>query len=178
MDFVRSLFNCLPYATRLLITRLITVPCQLFVPAMKSCSVVLFAGLLSVFAAVSVAQERDAATATLQFDNSQRAVVEGSKAEPIIQALAKEVFYVPPEQVTLVNGIDQSGFVTAQSVVTFLAEGPTTNGNTVLDNCNKNTRGGWFGLTDSPAENAIEASTDTWWPGDKVEVQKATCAQA
>lgn len=43
--------------------------------------------------------------------------------------------------------------------------GPTNNRKTVLQNCQENVRGGWFGLTDSPAENAVEKATDTWWPG-------------
>jgi hypothetical protein len=69
------------------------------------------------------------------------------------------------QQVTIVGGLDQGGVLNSQSVVIFRAVGPTTNRRRVLQNCQENVRGGWFGLTDSPAENAVEEATDTWWPG-------------
>lgn len=42
--------------------------------------------------------------------------------------------------------------------------------------CQANVQGRWLGLRSSPLEKAIKEATDTWWPGDAIDVQKATCA--
>lgn len=79
-------------------------------------------------------------------------------------------------QVSVVSGLDQSGILRSQSVVTFRAVGPTTNKQSVLANCKANTASRALGLRNSVAENEVKKATDTWWPKDAVEIQKATCA--
>lgn len=81
-------------------------------------------------------------------------------------------------QVAPVGGLNQNGLLTRQATVTYFAEGPTTNGANVCDNCKKNTAGKWLGLRSSTLEKEIAKATDTWWPGDKVDVQKAQCTPA
>uniref|UniRef100_A0A383VXQ7 Secreted protein n=1 Tax=Tetradesmus obliquus TaxID=3088 RepID=A0A383VXQ7_TETOB len=127
-------------------------------------------------AAASNAAGADAASLTLQFDNRKSSVLDGAKRQKVLNALAKNVFLVAPGQVSVVSGLDQSGILRSQSVVTFRAVGPTTNRKSVLANCQENTRGRLLGLRNSVAENEIKKATDTWWPGDSVEIQKATCA--
>jgi hypothetical protein len=77
-----------------------------------------------------------------------------------------------------VSGLDQSGLLTSQSVVTFRAVGPTTNRKTVLQNCKDNTGSRWLGLHSSVAESEVKKATDTWFPNDAVRIQKADCAAA
>uniref|UniRef100_A0A383VXG1 Uncharacterized protein n=1 Tax=Tetradesmus obliquus TaxID=3088 RepID=A0A383VXG1_TETOB len=118
----------------------------------------------------------DAASLTLQFDNKKSSVVDGSKRQKVIQALAQHVFLVPPSQVSVVSGLDQSGILRSQSVVTFRAVGPTTNRKSVLANCQENSASRWLGLRNSVAKNEVKKATDTWWPGDSINIQKASCA--
>lgn len=66
-------------------------------------------------------------------------------------------------QISVVGGVDQSGFLSSQSVVIFKAVGPTTNRKTVFENCEANTKG--FLFFDSAAQKAVKKATDTWWPG-------------
>jgi hypothetical protein len=79
-------------------------------------------------------------------------------------------------QVTVVSGLDQSGLLRSQSVVTFRAVGPTTNCKTVLQNCRDHTASRLLGLRDSKAQSEVKKSTDTWFPNDAVKIQKADCA--
>jgi hypothetical protein len=85
----------------------------------------------------------------------------------------------PHTQVTVTGGIDQSGLLSGtESVVTFRAVGPTTNGKSVLANCKDNTSSRWLGLRDSVAQNEVKKATDTWFPNDSVEIDKAECTAA
>eukprot|EP00878_Enallax_costatus_P036889 GHUV01041478.1.p1 GENE.GHUV01041478.1~~GHUV01041478.1.p1 ORF type:complete len:131 (+),score=17.97 GHUV01041478.1:310-702(+) len=81
-------------------------------------------------------------------------------------------------QVKVIAGLDQSGMIFgSQSVITYQATGPAFNKKTVLENCNDAVKstGSWFGS--SLVQQEVGRVTDTWWPGDRVKVQKATCAQ-
>jgi hypothetical protein len=51
-----------------------------------------------------------------------------------------------------------------QSVATFTATGPTTNGKSVYTNCAESVKSGWF--TKAAANKEINKATDTWMPGD------------
>eukprot|EP00775_Hariotina_reticulata_P013128 gene13128-13258_t len=73
-----------------------------------------------------------AATLTIQFDNTKKSVVKPENDAAIRGAIAKYVFLVPSSQVKLESGIDQSGVLSSQAVVTYRATGPTNNGKTVL----------------------------------------------
>jgi hypothetical protein len=84
----------------------------------------------------------------------------------------------PHPQVTVAGGIDQSGLTGTSSVVSFRAVGPTTNRKSVLANCKENTGSRWLGLRDSVAQSEVKKATDTWWPNDSVEIDKADCAAA
>jgi hypothetical protein len=79
-------------------------------------------------------------------------------------------------QVTVVSGLDQSGLLGTSSVVTFRAVGPTTNGKSVLQNCKDNTGSRWLGLRSSVAESEVKKATDTWFPNDSIEIDKAECS--
>jgi hypothetical protein len=84
-------------------------------------------------------------------------------------------FPPPPPQVKFVSCIAQStlgGVLGSQSVCSYRAEGPTTNRRTVLQNCQQNIRTGLGGLIgrDSVAENAIERATDTFIPGELLDM--------
>lgn len=76
----------------------------------------------------------------------------------------------------MVSGLDQSGLLGTSSVVSFRAVGPTTNGKDVLQNCKDNTGSRWLGLRDSVAKDEVKKATDTWWPNDSVEIDRAECA--
>lgn len=47
-----------------------------------------------------------------------------------------------------------------QSVVTYIATGPTTNGKSPLANCQANTKKGW--VSGSTAAKEIKKATDSW----------------
>lgn len=122
----------------------------------------------------------DASTVSIQFDNSKSSVER--KNAQVTRALAESVFLVPVGQVKFLTCVGQStlgGVLGSQSVCTYRAVGPATNRRSVLANCQENTRTGLRGVLgfDSRAENAIEKATDTFIPGDKIELQKATCSQ-
>lgn len=142
----------------------------------SSYTAAVLAALLVVLPAVVFAQSSSTrgASLTLQFDNRQRTVLDKNKSAKIVAVLAEYVFKVPINQVVPVGSINQSGLLNSQAVVTYRAIGPTFNGKTVLDNCKQNSRSGWF--TGSTVSREIKKATDTWWPGDSVKVQKATCS--
>eukprot|EP00775_Hariotina_reticulata_P013131 gene13131-13261_t len=118
--------------------------------------------LLVVVQVLQLAAAQNSATLTVQFDNSKRSVVKPDVNAKIIDALAKYVFLVPSRtQIQSVSGIDQSGILTSQAVITYRAVGPTTNGRSVL--AKANIKSGFLGLTSSPLEKQIKRATDTWW---------------
>jgi hypothetical protein len=81
---------------------------------------------------------------------------------------------VPENQVFLVSGQGQSNLINHKSTYTFAATGATTNGNTILANCQAAAKNGWFSSSDLAKQ--IKKATDTWMPGDSIKVKKATCA--
>lgn len=81
-------------------------------------------------------------------------------------------------QIQPVGSIDQSGIITSQSVVSFRAV-PAAGAATATDPCaacKDATSRRWLGLRGSSVQADIAKATDTWWPGDKAKVQKATCS--
>lgn len=51
-----------------------------------------------------------------------------------------------------------------QSTVTYVAVGPTTNGKSLLANCQASVKSGWF--SKSSLEKSLKKATDTWAIGD------------
>jgi len=51
-----------------------------------------------------------------------------------------------------------------QSVATFTAMGPATNGKSVYQNCVDSVKKGWF--SGSQVEKDLKKASDSWWPGD------------
>eukprot|EP00775_Hariotina_reticulata_P013139 gene13139-13269_t len=81
----------------------------------------------------------------------------------IRNALAKYVFLAAPQRVKLESGIDQSGVLSSQAVVTYRASGITSNDNTVLANCELNIKpSGFLGILDSPLEKEVKKATRSW----------------
>ncbi|KAF6257699.1 hypothetical protein COO60DRAFT_1461027 [Scenedesmus sp. NREL 46B-D3] len=124
----------------------------------------------------AAAPRTDAATLTLQFDN--RFVLQAAclVCKQPLHVLCCTTARLLCPQVTVVSGLDQSGLLGTSSVVSFRAVGPTTNGKTVLQNCKDNTGSRWLGLRDSVAKDEVKKATDTWWPNDSVEIDRAECA--
>jgi len=124
------------------------------------------------FAGVAHAQQGrpDIATIQIQFDN-RGSKVEG-QAPKLTAALAK-MFKVGPKQVAFSGVTGQSGLFNHQSVATFTAMGPATNGKSVYQNCVDSVKKGWF--SGSQVEKDLKKASDSWWPGDSVKVEKATC---
>lgn len=58
----------------------------------------------------------------------------------------------------------QSGLLNHQSVATFTATGPATNGKSVYANCAEAVKSGWF--TKAQAAKEINKASDSWMPGD------------
>jgi hypothetical protein len=113
----------------------------------------------------------DTASLQVQFDN-RGTKVEG-KRDVLIKAVAS-MMKVPASQVSM-NVLGQSSLLNHQSVATFTATGPTTNGKSVYQNCAESVRNGWF--TKSAAAKQLAKASDTWWPMDSVKVQgKPTCS--
>jgi len=132
--------------------------------------------LLAAVAGAYAQAGADGAMITIQFDNRGSKVMSPDANKKIVAALAKHVFMVPPGNVVRSTGIGQSSLLNHQSVVTYTAQGPTTNGKSPLANCQANIKSGW--LTGSVAAKEIKKATDTWAPGDSVKLQSATCAPA
>lgn len=135
--------------------------------------------LIAVLAAaslVSALAQADVATLTVQFDNRGSKVMDKSVNDKIIRALETRVFKVPQGQVVRVGGVGQSSLFNHQSVVTYQSVGPALNGRSVLANCQAAAKGGIF--SSSELYKAIKKATDSWMPGDKVKVQKASCVGA
>lgn len=145
---------------------------------MKAATTVLllWACAAALVSARQLQQAGNAAVLTLEFDNSKREV--NAKMSAIMGALAIHVFKVPVANVKLEGIIDQSGLVTDQAVATFRATGPTTNGRTVLANCQQNVREDLLGLGSSVVQREIEKATDTWRPNDSIDVEEASCNAA
>jgi len=137
---------------------------------MKACLIAL--GLL--LAVAGAVAQADQAQIQIQFDNRGSKVMSPDANKKITAALAKHVFKVAPGNVQKSTGMGQSSLLNHQSVVSYIATGPTTNGKSVLANCQANTKSGW--LSGSAAAKEIKKATDTWAPGDSVKVQSATCA--
>jgi hypothetical protein len=129
--------------------------------------------IVAMFALAGVAQAQprpDTASLQIQFDN-RGSKVEGKKSTLI--AVVARMLKVDPKSVSM-NVIGQSGLLNHQSVATFTATGPTTNGKSVYTNCAESVKSGWF--TKAAANKEINKATDTWMPGDSVKVEKATCS--
>lgn len=147
---------------------------------------VLAATALLAVLAVTVEAQANAAnaaasnvcTVTIQFDNDLGEVSKGKNAGKILQVLAQKVFLVPVSQVKQVSALGQSGIISSQSVLSYQATGPTTNGKSPCANCNANNKRQTLGLRNSVLESEIQKTTDTWWPNDKADVQKAECKAA
>lgn len=82
---------------------------------------------------------------------------------------------VVPHQVTVAGGLDEGGFLSTRATLTYYAVGPTKNGKNVCANCKENVTSRMLGLRDSVLESEINKATDTWWPGDSVDVDRAEC---
>lgn len=119
---------------------------------------------------VNAAPRVDTASLQVQFDN-RGSKVEGKK-DTLIKAVAS-MFQVSPSQVSM-NVLGQSSLLNHQSVATFAAVGPTKNGKSVYQNCVDAVKSGWF--SKSQVSKQLNKASDTWWPGDSVKVQKATCS--
>lgn len=137
--------------------------------------VVIAVALLAVLALAGCANAQgDVASLVIQFDNRGSKVMSKDTNNKILKALAENVFLVAPGQVTTVSGLGQSSLTNHQSTVTYLAVGPAKNGKSVFQNCQTNTKSGWF--SGSTVEKALKKATDTWAIGDSVKVQKAQCS--
>ncbi|KAF6260729.1 trypsin-like cysteine/serine peptidase domain-containing protein [Scenedesmus sp. NREL 46B-D3] len=77
------------------------------------------------------------------------------------------------QQVQMVGGIGQSSLVNHKSTVVYAAVGATSNGKSVLQNCQASVKSGWFRR--SAPKKSLKNATDTWIPGDSVAMKKATC---
>jgi len=127
--------------------------------------------IVAMVALAGAAQaQQDIATIQIQFDN-RGSKVEG-QAKKLSAALAK-LFQVPASQVSFTGVTKQSTLLNHQSVATFTAVGPSLNGKSVYQNCVATVKSGWF--SKSAVEKNLKKATDSWWPGDSVKVQKATC---
>jgi hypothetical protein len=141
---------------------------------MKVSAVLLLCGLALVAGAPPAQPGSQTASVTIQFDNRGNKVMSDNTRSEIEKALAKYVFMVPAGNVKQSSGIGQSTITNHQSVVTYLATGPTTNGKSLVANCEANTKNGFF--SSSEAKKAIKKATDSWLPGDSVKVQSAKCS--
>jgi hypothetical protein len=126
------------------------------------------------FAGVARAQSGNVAILTVEFDNRGSKTMDTKTANKILTALADKVFLTPFKQVTMAGGLGQSTLFNHQSVVVYTAVGPTTNGLSVLANCQANIKKGFF--SGSTLEKSLKKATDTWLPGDSVKVKKAACS--
>jgi len=139
--------------------------------ALAALSVVML-GLTSLVAV----EGQQVVTLTVQYDNRGSRVMDKSVNDKIIKALAESVFMVPVSQVALVGGVGQSSLINHKSVAVYQAVGPTSNGKSLLKNCEAATKSGIF--SSSAAYKAVKKATDTWMPGDKVKIESATCKAA
>jgi hypothetical protein len=127
------------------------------------------------FAGVARAQNSNVAILTVEFDNRGTKTMDSKTSSKILGALADKVFLTQtPKQVTMAGGLGQSSLFNHQSVVIYTAVGPTTNGKSVLANCQANIKKGFF--SGSTLEKSLKKATDTWLPGDSVKVSKAVCS--
>lgn len=129
--------------------------------------------VLAMFALAGVAHAQprvDTASLQIQFDN-RGSKVEGKKTV-LINTVAK-MLKVDPKQVSM-NVIGQSGLLNHQSVATFTATGPASNGKSVYANCAEVVKSGWF--TKAEAAKQINKASDSWMPGDSLKLEKATCS--
>eukprot|EP00882_Tetradesmus_deserticola_P000701 GHRQ01000766.1.p1 GENE.GHRQ01000766.1~~GHRQ01000766.1.p1 ORF type:complete len:187 (+),score=48.02 GHRQ01000766.1:61-621(+) len=128
--------------------------------------------LLLAFAGVATAQ--NAATLTVEFDNRGSKVMDKNTNAKILKALCEKVFMTRScQQVEMVGGMGQSNLINHKSTVVYAAVGATTNGKTVLQNCQANIKSGF--LRRSELEKSLKKATDTWLPGDSVAVKNANC---
>lgn len=131
---------------------------------------------IAILAFAGPAKAQNSAVLTIEFDNRGSKVMDKSTNAKIMAALAKDIFMVPPGQVAMAGGLGQSSLINHKSTVTYIATGPTTNGKSVLANCQSAAASKWLGLRSSPLEKSLKKATDTWMPGDSVTVKRASCS--